>query len=425
MSSPLSVRRLSEGLVPPSEATPSITLPLSWIDRIPSNKAMKDILLVFNHGQEPAKAIRQALSKALVPYYPLAGVFVVSHQGELQVLCNGDGVWFVEAVADCTLEDLHFLTDFPLIINQNDLLPQPLPGTDPTDRMLMMQVTQFKCGGFVIGHRGNHAIWDGLGSAQFIKAIADIAKGQEQLKIEPVWCRELLPTPQSLPQGLSPPPKYTPDLSPAIIKLSPSHVNRMKHHIINQLGRQCSTFDVLTAKIWQSRARAMHADPHVNLHLLLSMSIRHILPQVPPGFYGNCIHLVTLTMQSSKLVNEPLHELVKMIKDAKNRLPVDYFEWIKGNVKIDPSSMGSSYESMVVTDWTRLGFLEADFGWGNPSHFFPVVSDDQKFPSCLILRAPAPEQGFRLMAQCVKKEDFGLFHDEMMDFKLGDAETNH
>ncbi|KAJ0972456.1 hypothetical protein J5N97_020415 [Dioscorea zingiberensis] len=100
---------------------------------------MKDILLVFNHGQEPAKAIRQALSKALVPYYPLAGVFVVSHQEELQVLCNGDGVWFVEAVADCTLEDLHFLTDFPLIINQNDLLPQPLPGTDPTDRMLMMQ----------------------------------------------------------------------------------------------------------------------------------------------------------------------------------------------------------------------------------------------------------------------------------------------
>ncbi|KAJ0972735.1 hypothetical protein J5N97_020694 [Dioscorea zingiberensis] len=392
---------------------------------MPSNKAMKDTLLVFNHGQEPAKVIRQALSKALVPYYPLAGVFIVSHQAELQVLCNGDGVWFVEAVADSTLEDLNFLTDFPLMINQNDLLPQPLPGTDPTDRMFMMQVTQFKCGGFVIGTRGNHAMCDGLGSAQFIKAIADIAKGQEQLTIEPVWCRELLPTPQSLPQG-PPPPEYTPELSSAFIKISTSDVNRMKHHIIHQLGRQCSTFDVLTAKIWRSRARAMHADPHVNLHLLLCMSIRHILPQVPPGFYGNCIHLTTLTMQSSKLVNEPLHELVKMIRDAKDGLPVDYFEWIKGNgKKVDTSSMGSGYESMAVTDWTRLGFLDTDFGWGSPSHFLPVVSDNQKFASCLILRAPASEQGFRVIAQCVKKEDFGLFHDEMMNFKLGDAETNH
>ncbi|KAJ0972444.1 hypothetical protein J5N97_020403 [Dioscorea zingiberensis] len=420
-----SVTKLLESLIVPGQPTPSGRLSLSWIDRYPTHRGLVETLHVFQHGHQPALVIKRALSRVLVPYYPLAGRLVKSESDELEVDCTADGVLFIEAVANFTLEDVSYL-ELPLMISKDEILPSPLPKNEKAfHALVMMQVTQFKCGGFVIGHRGNHAIWDGLGSAQFIKAIADIAKGQEQLKIEPVWCRELLPTPQSLPQGLSPPPKYTPDLSPAIIKFSPSHVNRMKHHIINQLGRQCSTFDVLTAKIWQSRARAMHADPHVNLHLLLSMSIRHILPQVPPGFYGNCIHLVTLTMQSSKLVNEPLHELVKMIKDAKNRLPVDYFEWIKGNVKIDPSSMGSSYESMVVTDWTRLGFLEADFGWGNPSHFFPVVSDDQKFPSCLILRAPAPEQGFRLMAQCVKKEDFGLFHDEMMDFKLGDAETNH
>ncbi|KAM0947036.1 putative taxadien-5-alpha-ol O-acetyltransferase [Dioscorea sansibarensis] len=136
------VTKLSESFVKPCEPTPcDTTLPLSSLDKFPTLRSpLLETLLVFKYGQEPEKIIKVALSKALVHYYPVAGDFSVSDQGELEIACTSRGVWFVEAYADCRLEDFDYL-DNPYVIPRHYLIPQP-PSVveDPTSIFFSFQV---------------------------------------------------------------------------------------------------------------------------------------------------------------------------------------------------------------------------------------------------------------------------------------------
>ena len=57
-----------------------------------------------------------------------------------------------------------------------------------------MRVTRLKCGGFIFVIRFNHKMADGFGLVQFMKAIAEIARGAYAPSIFPVWQRALLTT---------------------------------------------------------------------------------------------------------------------------------------------------------------------------------------------------------------------------------------
>jgi len=73
-----------------------------------------------------------------VDYYPFAGRFE-EEDGETRVACTGEGAWFVEAAAACSLEEVRHL-DHPMLIPKEELLPEPAPGVNPLDMPLMMQV---------------------------------------------------------------------------------------------------------------------------------------------------------------------------------------------------------------------------------------------------------------------------------------------
>uniref|UniRef100_A0A453TEB4 Uncharacterized protein n=1 Tax=Aegilops tauschii subsp. strangulata TaxID=200361 RepID=A0A453TEB4_AEGTS len=53
-----------------------------------------------------AKVVKAALAKALVHYYPLAGRLREAAGGKLAVECTGEGVVFVEAEADVSMDEL-------------------------------------------------------------------------------------------------------------------------------------------------------------------------------------------------------------------------------------------------------------------------------------------------------------------------------
>jgi omega-hydroxypalmitate O-feruloyl transferase len=50
--------------------------------------------------------MKEALSKVLVHYYPLAGRLSISTEGKLIVDCTGEGAVFVEAEANCEMEQM-------------------------------------------------------------------------------------------------------------------------------------------------------------------------------------------------------------------------------------------------------------------------------------------------------------------------------
>ncbi|XP_008798875.1 acyl transferase 4-like [Phoenix dactylifera] len=412
-----SVTRTAQSLVSPWEPTPSDTLSLSIIDRVPGLRHLVRSLHVFKHGQEPAKVIKEALSKALVPYYPFAGRFVDSEHGDVRIACTGEGAWFVEATANCSLEDVRYL-DHPLMIPQDELLPKPGPELDPLDLPLMMQVTEFTCGGFVVGLISIHTIADGLGAAQFVAAIGEFARNRAKPTVDPVWARELIPSPPKLPPG---PPLVFPSfkLQHSTMDISQDRINQVKAQFFEQFGQRCSAFDVSVAKTWQARTRAIKLDPDVDVHVCFFASTRHLLHQVLPaegaGYYGNCFYPVTVTAPSSKVASAELVEVVKMIKDAKARLPADFARWVVGDFKEEPYQLSFTYDSLFVSDWTRLGFLEVDYGWGMPIHVIPFAY--QEFMAVAIIGAPPkPKKDARLMTQCVEKEHLEAFQDEMKTF---------
>lgn len=134
----LPVIRTNQGFVQPSEKTPSGTLDLSVIDKIPVLRCYARTLHVFMHGPGAAQVIREALSRALVPYHPLAGRLKESEQGEIVIECSGEGVWFVEASAECALNSVHYFND-TASIPYDELLPDQ---SDPEgiNPLVLMQV---------------------------------------------------------------------------------------------------------------------------------------------------------------------------------------------------------------------------------------------------------------------------------------------
>ncbi|MED6171317.1 hypothetical protein PIB30_039670 [Stylosanthes scabra] len=193
------VRRNPAEIVAPAGPTPHELKLLSDIDDQQGLRIYHSAVQFFPYqasmaGKDPVHVIREALSKALVFYYPLAGRLREGPTGKLMVDCTAQGVLFIEADADVTLDQfgVDLLPPFPCFhellyhaaFPNNGIINSPL---------LLIQVTRLKCGGFIFAMRVNHTMCDGCGTTQFIKAIAEIAQGAAKPSIMPVWLNPPLP----------------------------------------------------------------------------------------------------------------------------------------------------------------------------------------------------------------------------------------
>uniref|UniRef100_A0ACD5ZMQ2 Uncharacterized protein n=1 Tax=Avena sativa TaxID=4498 RepID=A0ACD5ZMQ2_AVESA len=389
------VTRSSRSLVPPSSPTvpaAETLLPLSALDRVPGLRHLVLSLHAFDGADgkgSPASVLREALGKALVDYYPFAGRFVAEEDtaGEVRVACTGEGAWFVEP---------------------------------PLDMPIMVQVTEFTCGGFVVGLISVHTIADGLGAGQFINAVADYARGLPKPRVSPVWARDLVPDPPRMP---APPPKLELlDLHGLTVDFSPDHIAKTKADFFACTGQRCSAFDVCVAKTWQSRTRALRlaggafADSDSPVHVCFFANTRHLmLPSAGAGFYGNCFYPVTVTCGSGEVAAGEVVDVVRAVRNAKAKLAGDVARWAVGGFAQDPYELRFTYDSLFVSDWTRLGFLEADYGWGPPAHVVPFSY--HPFMAVAVIGAPpAPKVGARVMTMCVEEAHLPEFSDQMNAF---------
>ena len=105
----INVRRQNPELIFPAKPTPHEVKFLSDIDGQDSLRFHVPFLFFYRSepsmaGKDPVKVIRDALAKTLVFYYPLAGRLKEVEGHKLMVECNEEGVIFIEADADVTLE---------------------------------------------------------------------------------------------------------------------------------------------------------------------------------------------------------------------------------------------------------------------------------------------------------------------------------
>ncbi|CAL0306740.1 unnamed protein product [Lupinus luteus] len=337
------------------------------------------------NNNDAVEVIKTSLSKVLVHYYPLAGRLGISSEGKLVVNCTGEGVIFVEAEADSMIEDIGDMNNPDLATLRK--LVYDIPGARNILEMppLMIQVTKFKCGGFVLGVNVNHCMNDGLSAMQFVNAWSETARSID-LKILPFLDRTILKA-RNPPKIEFPHHEYAEikDLSNTSHDVEEKMLNKYflftqeKLNLLKKKAtedgvlKKCSSFEALSAFVWRARTEALRMHPDQETKLLFAVDGRsRFVPPIPEGYFGNAIVLTNAMCKANELLKKPFSHAVGLIVNAINmvtdsymRSAIDYFE-----VKRTRPSLTAT---LLITTWTRLSFHTTDFGWGKPQSFGPVT----------------------------------------------------
>ncbi|XP_074560197.1 acyl transferase 5-like [Curcuma longa] len=263
----------------------------------------------------------------------------------------------------------------------------------------------------MVGLKFHHLVFDGIGVAQFLKVISEIACGQTHPSIDPIcWYRETIPGPPMLSKSLSlPAAKF--HIVNSTHEFSIQTIKRLKEQVEKETSNRFTTFEVVAAILWKCRTQAINAIGDVSLCFVAN--VRHLLFQLPKaGYYGNCVYLLTITETAEQIMKASLAELVRFIKDAKESLPTKFKEWASGNFKGDPYKISIRYNDLILSDWRWIEFYETDYGWGIPNSISPNTQDFP-FVTGIILKQPLPMDGVRLEGQVVTKEHEQRFIDEI------------
>ncbi|XP_031125299.1 methanol O-anthraniloyltransferase-like [Ipomoea triloba] len=375
-------------LLVPAKPTPHEIKELSDIDDQKGLRLHISMIMFYRanplmKARDPVEAIRDALAEALVWYYPLAGRIIHGiNEDKFMVDCNGEGILFVEADSNFSLEDLGDAIKPPCLYSK-ELLYQ-VSGSDGIlgCPLMLVQVTRLICGGSVVAIRVNHVLTDGLGLAQFVKAVGELAQDASSPSTKPVWRRELL-TAKHLPPPLQTTydyPEYGIVSHKSIIDqdklvsrsffFGPKEMKAIRRKLPPQTKPR-SKFDLITASIWICRTRALEFDADETVAVICAINVRDKgPPELRDGYYGNAVVTSGAVAKARRLLGllgSPLEYAVELIEKAKSRVTEDYVRSVVNFlVSNGRPPLLRSRSSIAVTDLSRLGFDEMDFGWGKP-----------------------------------------------------------
>jgi len=126
--------------------------------------------------------------------------------------------------------------------------------------------------------------------------------------------------------------------------------------------------------------------------LLFSVDVGRIV-ELPQGYYGNGFLLACAESSVEELVEGNLRQGVKVVQEAKARLKEE--EYVRSMVDLleDKTVKTDLSTSLVISQWSRLGLEEVDFGEGKPLHMGPLTSDIY----CLFLPVAGDANAIRVL----------------------------
>ncbi|KAK8489595.1 hypothetical protein V6N11_064394 [Hibiscus sabdariffa] len=341
-------------------------------------------------NENAAQVIKDALRKVLSHYYPLSGRLTISSEGKLIIDCTGEGAVFVEAEANCKMEEIGDITKpDPETLRK---LVYDIPGAKSILEMplLVAQVTKFQCGGFVLGLCMNHCMFDGIGAMEFVNSWGETARGLP-LTIPPFSDRAILkarsPTRieylhrefAEIEDKSGTDEVYKDEMLYRSFCFEPEMLEKLKKDAMeNGVIQKCTTFETLSAFVWRARTKALNMLPEQQTKLLFAVDGRRKFnPPLPKGYFGNSIVLTNSICEAGELLEKPLshavrkiQEAIKMVTDDYMRSAIDYFEVTRARPSLS--------STLLITTWSRLSFHTTDFGWGEPVLSGPVALPEKE-----------------------------------------------
>ncbi|MCE3215270.1 hypothetical protein HAX54_001614 [Datura stramonium] len=392
--SPLSIIRRESELIIPATATPCKLKHLSDIDDRDGLRFHISNLFFYEHNPsmkriDPAKVIKDALSKTLVFYYPLAGRLIEGPNGKLMVNCNGEGILFTEAYADVELEMLGESIKPPCPYLE-DLLYN-VPGSDGIIHcpLMLIQVTRFSCGGFVVAVRVNHIMVDAFGLALFLNAVSDFVKFKASSpSIIPVWQRDIL--------NARIPPRITfkhhefeeetesknawltmeKELIQRSFFFGAEEIEAIRDQV-SPTHRSSGRFELLTSFLWKHRTISLNLNPEEIVRITYFVTARgrfeHL--KIPHGYYGNAFACPAAVSKAGFLSTYPLTYALELIKKAKDQVDEEYFRSMVDLMVIKGRPGITQSWNFGISNTVHVGFDKVDFGWGEPKYGGAVKAD--------------------------------------------------
>ncbi|KAI4310462.1 hypothetical protein MLD38_035440 [Melastoma candidum] len=434
------VTRSEHELIRPSEPTPRDYKRLSDIDDQEGLRFQLPVVQFYPHGHvwDPAPFIGEGLAKALVYYYPFAGRLRELPGRKLVVDCTGEGVIFIEADADVTLEEFGDALQPPFPCFDELLFDVPGSSDIVDTPLLLIQLTRLNCGGFILAVRMNHAMCDAQGLVQFLNAVGELARGASVPSILPVWRRELLEA------GIPPEVTYThheyddvpdawgtilpfSDLSHRSFFIPSSEIANLRRSLPLHL-HGCTAFEIITACLWRCRTIALDPDPEEEMRMLCIVNCRNKLnPPLPKGYYGNAIVFPAAITTAGKLSTNPLAYALDLIKKAKACATEEYVKSVLDLLVDRGRPHFTVVRSFIVSNLAKVRPGDIDFGWGKPIYSGPAVGGIGAIPGTLSFYIPYKngkgEEGM-VVPMCLPAATMDRFEGELNAALGGDKKND-
>ncbi|PON47908.1 Transferase [Trema orientale] len=431
-------------MVKPAEETPRHALWLSNLDLMTTSVHITNVYLYRNNGAAnffETSLLKDALSKVLVPFYPLAGRFRHNNAGRLEINCNSEGVLFVVAETCSIIDDFG---DFAPTTELRRLTPAiDKSGGISSFPILAVQVTYFKCGAVSLGFSHQHRSADGTAAIYFVNSWSEVTRGIDLLH-PPIIDRTLLRArdpPQPVYDHIEYKPVPTMKNPKQTIKSKSSdqespivrvfHVTRDQVNMLkasskeNGNGVKYSSFEILASHIWKCacKARSLPDDQLTKLFTLVNGRAK-LCPPLPPNFFGNVLFASSTIVTVGDLISKPTGYGATKIRQTLVQMDNNYLKSAIDYLELQPSLIhgpGRGAEvfrnpNFGIVAWIGLPMYDADFGWGRPFYMGPAgLSFDGK----AYILPTADNDGSFLVAIALQFEHMRVFEKLLYQVCVG------
>ncbi|KAI3973295.1 hypothetical protein MKX01_020670 [Papaver californicum] len=383
-----------------SITTKSVFIPLTVFDKLADDQHIP-LVYAYKPPNPTNSLLEQGLRKVLSEYREWAGRLGEDENGQFVIQLNDEGMRFIEASADCALDEA-----IPFTVSTLLELNSSYKGVK---ELALVQLTRFTCESLVLSFSSNHIVADGVFVSQFMIAWAQACRGLE-IHPRPLHDRNIFVprnpydikfdhrcieiAKRKIKEDSNMLPYSTDDLILQILNFTPEFIAKIKNKASSSslscagvnggYSSRFSTFECLVSHLWRviTRVRGLAESDTTSVRISVN-GRRKMRPRVPEEYFGNLVLWAFPETQGKNLFDESLSHTAALIHDAVAKVNDGYFKSFidfanknQHDVNLMPKKVSdmkvpSLWPNLEVQSWLGFPFNDVDFGVGKPSIFMP------------------------------------------------------